>query len=89
MDDDEVQTRIVVLEALIAFAPVLSDVLEEAASIGSSEDFTTLIASRMGVPLSLAKVVANSRLEGLIAGFAIERKRAELDELRRLRRTRS
>ncbi|MCS5717702.1 hypothetical protein N1027_06085 [Herbiconiux sp. CPCC 205763] len=88
-DDDEVQARIAVLEALIALAPVLGEILHEADSVDSSEDFAVLIASRLGVNLSLARVVANSRLEALIAGFAIARNRAELEELSRTRQTRS
>ncbi|MDO9441801.1 MAG: hypothetical protein Q7T73_13005 [Beijerinckiaceae bacterium] len=82
-EEDALRARVAVLEALVALAPALSDVARDAGECAGSDDFARLIAARLKIDFALAKVVANSRLEVLIAGFAIERSRSELEELRR------
>ena len=77
-------SRIAILEALIALRPLLPEVLREAASCRTPDEFPTLIATRLDVSFPIAKVVANTRFETLATGFALARLTAELADLRRL-----
>lgn len=79
-----VHSRIAILEALIALRPLLPEIVREAASCSTPDEFASLIAARLEVPFSVAKVVANTRFETLATGFALDRLQSELADLRRL-----
>ncbi|WP_202562896.1 hypothetical protein [Agreia sp. COWG] len=81
--DPDVQSRMEVLEALLAAGPAIVDLIRESAEVDSSDEFIALVAARLGIDSSLARIVANSRLEMLVTRFAMRRYQVELDELRR------
>ena len=83
-NNDPRQTRIDTLEGLLLAGSRIESIAASAAAVNSHEEMVALLQVELGIGAVAARVIASASLERFTAGFAVQRLKEELADLRRL-----